>query len=135
MFSLEEFRAAAKGRSMTMRAAAPLIERAQQAAVAAEALMADQHWALYQQLIAGSIEQITRQRDILTAALAAPATVNPDEIWRLKGQIAELTGMKVALDLALSLPRALVDDGNKAAADLAAALAEKGVPADAAAES
>ena len=50
-----------------------LIERAQQAADAAESLMADQHWALYQQLIAGSIERITKTRDTLVAKLASPA--------------------------------------------------------------
>lgn len=107
---------------------ASLIERAQQAAVAAEALMADQHWALYQQLIAGSIDRITKLRDGLIAKLASPAVVNMDEMWGLKGQIAELTGMRAALELALSLPRALADDGAKAAETLAAQLAAQGEP-------
>lgn len=91
-----------------------MMERAHQAAVHADALMADPTWAMYQQLIAGTIEKLGEQELYLRDCLCDPARADPIDLTRLKLALMQVIGMRTGLETALSLPRALMDDAAKA---------------------
>lgn len=91
-----------------------------QAAVPAEVLMADQHWAVYQQMLQGQVEALIANRDRLVATLMSDACSSYEDMTRVKRLIAECEATIRAFAAAIALPKQLLEGAEKATAELAA---------------
>lgn len=116
MFERAEYDAMREGqkRESNLHTARSFIERAHQAEVAADALMGDPHWNLYQQLLAGAVEKLRETQERLRDQLSSVAVVSHDEIIRAKLLLAETTGIVAGLESALNLPKQIRDEYSKA---------------------
>lgn len=116
MFERAEFEALRErqGRQANLATAKTFIEKAHQAEVAADALMGDPHWRVYQQLLAGAMEKLRETQARLRDQISSVAMVSHDEIMRTKLLLAETTGILAGIESALNLPRQIRDDYAKA---------------------
>lgn len=121
MFEQAEYQAMMERqrRDTTLHTARTFIEKAHQAEVAADALMGDPHWKVYQQLLAGAAEKLRETQVRLRDQVSSVAMVSHDEIMRTKLLLAETTGIIAGIESALNLPRQIRDDFAKAEATIA----------------
>lgn len=85
-----------------------------QAAVPAESLMSDPHWALYQQMLQASLERMENHRARLVETLTSSACASAEQMFRVKLLIAEADGLISAWRTAIELPKQLRDSATKA---------------------
>lgn len=97
-----------------LREAALRLNLVAQAEVPANQLMGDPAWNIYQQQIAGAIEKMRGHEAMAVERLTDPYTVNHDALMELKIALAEIRGTIHAWEVALSLPRQIIDDAEKA---------------------
>lgn len=94
------------------------LELANQAAVPAEKLMADEHWRVYQQMLQGAIEAQRRNRDVLLANLLSDRCASYEAMTTTKRLIAECDASIRAWQAAIELPLQLISNAEIAAAAL-----------------
>ncbi len=84
--------------------AAPIMER----------VTKSEDWNRYLTFLQGFLERLTKQKDIATAKLADPAVWNTEDLLKLKSDILiAQTGMDW-LNLAISLPKAIMEGADNA---------------------
>jgi len=98
------------------------LDRLSQAAVPAASLMADPHWALYQQMLQASLERVQANRARLVETLTSAACASTEQMTRLKILIAEADGLINAWQTAIDLPKQIQESAQKAQETLNAQL-------------
>ena len=92
----------------------PALEWLAQAAVSAEQLMADPHWKVYQQYLAAAVGNTEQNADALRRKLASPLVVDHSEILITKIALAESEAMIRAWNVAISMPKEIMEKGEEA---------------------
>ena len=85
-----------------------------QAEVAAEDLMADQHWRLYQSYLQHAVDVLTDAVEEYKRSLVDPSTVNQEFISTIKSMATQAQAKIEALEWAIKLPRDIVQNGENA---------------------
>ncbi len=87
-----------------------------QAAVSAETLVSDPHWAVYQSYLQEAMDQIDHIVENGMLDLKEPGLTNVERIMWLKSYIHGLEQKKEALKWALELPKDIIANGKEAKA-------------------
>ncbi len=95
-----------------------------QSAVPAQLLMADPHWAIYQQQIQHAIETMDANIERLRTKLCSPSLVDPQEMALTKNALLEACATSQAWRVAVALPKQIIDNA-EVAKDLLAKVTEK----------
>lgn len=90
------------------------LQQLAQAAVPAATLMADQHWAIYQQMLQAVVNRTIANRDRLLAQLMSDACNSYEDMVRTKRLIAECEATIRAWVTAIELPKQLLDSAEAA---------------------
>jgi len=90
-----------------------------QSAVPAQLLMADQHWAIYQQQLQAAIDAMELNIERLRNKFCSPSLVNADEIVLTKNALLEACATAQAWRVALALPRQIIETAERASEALA----------------
>lgn len=85
-----------------------------QAEVKMELLTGNPHWDIFLSYIQFTLDGLNSRLSQARDALCSPATVNPDLITSLKLEIAEVGGMVKSMEAVLSLPKGIMEEGEKA---------------------
>lgn len=85
-----------------------------QAEVKMELLTGDPHWDVFLSYIQSTIEGLKDRLFTARDSLCSSSTVNPDLITALKLEIAEVAGMIKSMEAVLSLPKGIMEEGEKA---------------------
>lgn len=85
-----------------------------QAEVSHEALMADPHWRVYQQLLQGAIEQTKKDHAELLQLLDEPELTDENEIRRIRNLMFMCKARITAWEVAISLPKQVQEHGAEA---------------------
>ncbi len=85
-----------------------------QAEVKMELLTGNPHWDVFLSYIQSTIEGLDARLEHARNTLCDPKTVNADLIFSLKLEIAELGGMIKSMEAVLSLPKGIMEEGEKA---------------------
>lgn len=109
-------------RRRNMRAAPGGDHLLAQAAVPAETLMSDPHWAVYQQMLQASVVRMEAQRARLVETLTSSNCTSAEHMTRVKILIAECDGLISAWRTAIELPKQLLESALKAQETLNAQL-------------
>src|SRR3990167_1125506 len=92
----------------------PALHLLAQAAVPAAVLMADPNWSVYQQMLQAAVDRTIANRLRLADTLASPAGSTYEQMTRIKHLMAECDGLIAAWKTAISLPRDLVENAERA---------------------
>lgn len=85
-----------------------------QAEVKMELLTGNPHWDVFLSYIQSTLEGLNFRLTQAREALCSTATVSPDLITQLKLEIAEVGGMIKSMEAVLSLPKGIMEEGEKA---------------------
>lgn len=85
-----------------------------QASVMERLLTSFDHWNKYLSYLQGLVDRAKQSRDAAMAKQNDPAIWDGATMSRLKAEVAEASAMIRAWDIAMQLPRALIEDGTKA---------------------
>lgn len=93
----------------------PALRAVQAQAVVMEKLLVTPEWNRYLSYLQELVNKATAARDLAIRKLTEDAAVwEQAEMVRLKSEIAEARGMLTAFEIAMKLPKALIDDAAKA---------------------
>ncbi len=85
-----------------------------QAEVKMELLTGNPHWDIFLSYIQSTLDGLKDRLFAARNSLCSSSTVNPDLITALKLEIAEVGGMVKSMEAVLSLPKGIMEEGEKA---------------------
>ena len=85
-----------------------------QAEVKMELLTGNPHWDIFLSYIQAHLDGLKDRLFQSRDSLCSSSTVNPDRITSLKLEIAELAGIIKGLEAVMSLPKGIMEEGEKA---------------------
>ena len=85
-----------------------------QAEVKMELLTGNPHWDTFLSYIQSTLDGLNGRLQQARDILCDPKTVNSDLITSLKLEIAEVSGMIKSMEAVLSLPKGIMEEGEKA---------------------
>lgn len=125
-----EFAARLREKAADRQASAmPMIRAAAAVAPIMDRLMTTPDWDRYLQYLQARVEAATKARDVARARLGGPDVWDVTEMHKLKSAILEASGMIVAWEFAMGLPKAL-QEGAEAALALISEFESKNESAD-----
>lgn len=83
-------------------------------AVMANLITNDDKWNRYLQLLQGQIDKTRAQKEAAQSRMNDPAIWDPQHLAKLKSDIREADAMIAAWELAMQLPKALIEGGQEA---------------------
>lgn len=92
----------------------PHLEYLAQAEVKMENLTGDPYWDIYLSYLQEALERMTARHSQLEAELCSPDTVDPNAIMGIKLAIAQIGGQIDAVEQAISLPKSIMEMGERA---------------------
>ena len=85
-----------------------------QAEVKMGLLTGNPHWDVFLSYIQSTLDGLNARLGLAKDSLCSSSTVNPDLITALKLEIAEVSGMVKSMEAVLSLPKGIMEEGEKA---------------------
>lgn len=85
-----------------------------QAEVKQKNLTGDQYWDIFLSYIQSTLEMLKDRDFKLRDTVCSPSTVSPNVITKLKLEIADVGGMIKMAEAVLSLPKGIMEEGEKA---------------------
>jgi len=96
------------------RESRPGLEMLQQAAVKSSSLTGNPAWDTFLSYLQAAVDTTKLQRDAFQDKLTDPDLVNTEEMLRLKSNITRCSERIIAWETAISLPKDIIAEGEKA---------------------